>query len=251
MNWREEKQELGREIIIRLYQEGMIKTWYRHEPKGWMLISGLWSPFYIQLRTLTSYPELLGKIGIAFGKIIKAECPEVNRIIGIATTGIPIASAVTYKTDMPSCFTRKLEGLKSIEDFDRFIKTYGEHSMIEGVLEDGDSVGLVDDLVTKFDTKLIALKQLEFELKVRKLARVICNHIIVILDREQGGTEAAKQYGKELHSLIPFKSQGSPWLKESFEPEEYEVITDYLDNPQKYQDLKIRAELAEFARVRS
>ncbi len=247
MSWHDEKEDLGKEIIRALYDHGMIKTWFKDNPHGWTLVSGIWSPLYIQLRPLSSYPELLKNVGYALGSLLKEECKEVNRIIGVATSGIPIATAISIVANIPSCFTRKLEGVRSLEDFNRFVKTYGEHSMIEGILEDGDTVGLVDDLVTRFDSKMIALKQLEFELKVRGLTRVTCSDIIVLLDREQGAQALAKEYGIALHSLIPFRSKGVSWLKDVFADYEYEVIVDYLQDSEKYQDPHVKEELFDIA----
>ena len=247
MSWREEKENVGKELIRALYKRGMIKTWFRDNPQGWTLVSGLWSPLYIQLRPLSSYPELLKKVGDALGRLIKAECSAVNRIIGVATAGIPIATAISLAANIPSCFTRKLEGVRSLDDFNKFVKGYGEHSMIEGVLEDGDTVGIVDDLVTKFDSKVLAIKQLEFERKVRGLKDVKCSDVIVVLDREQGANAIARDCGMELHSLIPFMSEGMMWLKDVLADQEYEVIVDYLRDTEKYQDSHVQAELSEIA----
>jgi orotate phosphoribosyltransferase len=247
MSWGEEKEDTGKEIIRALYENGMIKTWFRDNPQGWTLVSGIWSPLYIQLRPLSSYPELLKKVGYALGSLIKEECNDVNRIIGVATAGIPIATAISLEANIPSCFTRKLEGVRSLEDFNNFVKRYGEHSMIEGVLKDGDKVGIVDDLVTKFDSKVLAIKQLEFELNVRELTNVTCSDVIVILDREQGAKEIAKEYGIEMHCLIPFMSKGIAWLKDVLADQEYEVIIDYLYDAEKYQESRVQAELSDIA----
>jgi orotate phosphoribosyltransferase len=119
--------------------------------------------------------------------------------------------------------------------------------MIEGILEDGDTIGIVDDLVTKFDSKVLAIKQLEFELTVRGLKHVTCSDVIVVMDREQGAIEIAREYGMELHSLIPFMSKGVPWLKNILADQEYEVIVDYLHDSKKYQDPHVQAELSEIA----
>ena len=135
------------------------------------------------------------------------------------------------------------------ENFDSFIKKYGEHSMVEGVLNEGDTVGIIDDLVTKFDSKLIAIKQLELELRVRNLKKVKCSDIIVLFDREQGAEKAAEDYGLNLHSLIPFRSKGLEWLKEELSNREYEVIIDYLDDNKKYQNPEKKKELYDIARI--
>jgi len=242
------KEGLGKEIILELYQKGMIKTWYRDKPDGWTLISGIWSPFYIQLRLLPSYPILLKKVGHALGELIKEECKTINRIIGVANAGIPISSAISIVEGIPSCYSRKLEGIKSIESFNDHIKKYGEHSMIEGILNEGDRIGIIDDLVTKFDSKLIAIKQLELEIKLRKLKNVKCSDIIVLFDREQGAEKSSKDYGIKLHSLIPFMSKGLNWLKEEITTKEYEVIIDYLRNNKKYQNSDLKKKLYDVAK---
>jgi orotate phosphoribosyltransferase len=247
MSWQEEKENLGRELIRALYENGMIKTWFRDNPHGWTLVSGIWSPLYIQLRPLSSYPDLLKKVGYALSTLIKEECEKLNRIIGVATAGIPIATAISLAGNIPSGFTRKLEGVRSLGDFNQFVKSYGEHSMIEGILADGDTVGIVDDLVTKFDSKVVALKQLEFEIKIRGLRNVKCSDVIVLLDREQGAQEIAKEYGVELRCLIPFRSKGVRWLKDVFGEHEYEVIEDYLRDHERYQDPRIQESLRTLA----
>ena len=122
---------------------------------------------------------------------------------------------------------------------------------IEGVLEDGDTVGIVDDLVTKFDSKVLALKQLEFESTRRGLKGVRCSDAIVVLDREQGANELAEEYDITLHCLIPFMSKGIVWLKDVLADREYEVIVDYLHDAESYQDPRVQAELFGFAMERS
>ncbi len=244
MSWPEEKRRIGGELVRALYHYGLIRTWYRDNPHGWTLISGLWSPLYIQLRPLSSYPELLRTVGGALGRLIAEECAALTRVIGVATAGIPIATAVSLMANIPSCFTRRLEGVRSLQDLNRYLEEYGEHSMVEGILENGDHVGIVDDLVTKFDSKVLALQQLDFELRRRGLHQVTCSDIIVVLDREQGATERAKDYAVRLHSLIPFRSQGIAGLKEVLADREYEVIRDYLQHAEHYQDPGVQAELA-------
>jgi uridine monophosphate synthetase len=236
MVWQEEKEELGKEITRLLYEKGLIKTWYRDNPDGWTLISGLWSPFYIQLRPLASYPELLRRVGYALGKIIKEECKAVNKVVGVAMTGIPIAC--TLQGDLPALWTRKI-GARSLDEFKKNIRSYGEHRLVEGELENGDQIAVIDDLATKFDSKLVAIEQIRYETKKRGL-KVECNEVVVLLDREQGAADVARQNGISFHSLIPFKLKGVKWLKPSLSEIEYEVITEYLRDNDKYQDTEVQ-----------
>ncbi len=80
-----------------------------------------------------------------------------------------------------------------------------------------------------------------------KNVNVICNDVVVILDREQGAKEKAQSKGMVLKSLIPFKSKGVLWLKELMAPTEYEILIDYLKDEQKYQDPKIQEQLRNIA----
>lgn len=243
MTWEDEKEELGKEITCLLYEKGLIKTWYRDNPRGWTLVSGLWSPFYIQLRPLASYPELLEKVGYALGKIIKEECEDVNKVVGVAMTGIPIASAIAILAGIPSLWTRKID-VRSLDDFKKYIQSYGEHTLVEGEFGEGDRIAVIDDLATKFDSKLVAIEQIRHEAKKNGLT-VECKDVVVLLDREQGAAEVAAQHGILFYSLIPFKSKGIEWLKNSLSEIEYEVLTEYLRDEKKYQDAEVQKELYE------
>jgi orotate phosphoribosyltransferase len=248
MEWEEEKEKLGKEIIGMLYDAGMVKTWYRDRPKGWTLHSGLWSPVYVNLRMLGSYPEVFAKVGYALGCVMKEECPEANKVVGIATAGVPISSAVGLKAGYPSGYTRKIEGVKTPEEFREKINQYGQHSMIEGEFKHGDNVVLVDDLVTRLTSKLIAVEQFRAEMD-RKKIKAVTDKILVLLDREQGAQQMAAENNLKLFSLIPFKTKGIRWLKEKFSEIEYEVISDYLNNPEKYQEEFIQKELKKKAEM--
>lgn len=232
----------GKEIVVDLYKHGLIKTWLRDKKEGWKLVSGLWSPFYIQLRCLPSYPGLLMKIGEAMGEMIKEKC-NVNKILGIAMAGIPIATSISIIHKIPLCYTRKLESVSVLELQDK-ISRYGEHALVEGELKDGDTFVAVDDLVTKFDSKIIAIEQLKKEAEKRK-CDITCKDVAVLIDREQGGKETARKFGIRLHALIPFKQKGIEWLKEHLSPLEYEIIKDYLKNPERYQDESDRKKILE------
>ncbi|MBC7080931.1 MAG: hypothetical protein H5T44_01585 [Thermoplasmatales archaeon] len=207
-----------REIFIEFYKRGLIKTWKRDRPEGWILLSGIWSPFYIQFRNLPSHPDLLNFSGKLIAEKIKG---KGNKILGIAMAGIPIATSVSLHSMLPMCYTRKDSA------------SYGEHSLVEGEIKDGDNFIAIDDVVTKFDSKLNAIKQLEEEAKKRN-CKIKCENVAVIIDRQQGAEETANKYGVKIHSLIKFKDN-IEWLREEMSEEEYELISDYLENPEKYQ----------------
>ena len=227
---------LKTDIIREIYLNRLILTATRDKPKGWQLISGLWSPFYIQLRVLSSFPDTLEKVGTALARLLEEQAPHVNRLVGVAFAGVPIATITSIKSRTPACHTRKITGVRTQEDFEKTLAQHGQHSLLEGIIKDGDSLCLVDDLVTGMNSKLIARSQVLVEVKKRGLQDVKCDDVAVVLDRQQGAEQIAKKSGLRLHSLIKFVDEGLPLIKPLMEPAEHELIFDYLKNPSKYKN---------------
>ena len=247
MTWANEKEEAAKEVLILLYQHRMIRTFYRDRPQGWTLVSGLYSPLYIQLRPLASYPEVFEKVCRSMARMAREEAPEINRIIGIAMAGVPIAAGMGLAGGIPAGFTRKMENVKSAAAFQEAITRYGEHSLLEGELLPGDRIALVDDLVTRFDSKEVALEQVRYEIGKRELSDMECRKVIVVLDRQQGGAEAARKQGIELLSLISFKTAGLALLEDVMHKTEWETLKHYLDDAEYFQKEEIQKELAKSA----
>ncbi len=89
--------------------------------------------------------------------------PQVNRIVGVYLAGIPIACSVTIASGIPSCYGRNLEDIKTKAAFNEHlakikgkVNAHGHHSLVEGDFCEGDHIAIIDDLATKFDTKLVA-----------------------------------------------------------------------------------------------
>ncbi len=235
------------EILKLLYEYRMIRTFYRDKPEGWTLMSGLYSPLYIQLRPLVSYPSVFQKVCESLTEVLREEAPDITKIVGIAMAGVPLVAGIAVAGSVPAAFTRKMEKVKSLEDFRYQIQSYGEHALVEGEINDNERLALVDDLVTRFDSKLIALEQVKSELVRRGVQGVRCDTVVVVLDREQGGAESASSNNLNLISLIQFKTLGLKYLKSYMNDFEWRVICDYLDQPEKYQDKSKQMEVAEKA----
>lgn len=244
MDWEIEKEETSKKIIKLLYESGMIKTWYKDKNDGWTLFSGLWSPIYINLRSIASKPNsytILKEVGSALGHIVSNNT-NANKIVGVSMAGIPLAVATTMCSGIPSCFTRKVNK-------DGKIESYGEKDLIEGELCEGDELVILDDLVTKFSSKFEALRQIKQVAKSKKL-NVKCSDVVVLIDRGQGAKEIAAEHDLNLFSLIDFKENGIEYLKPNLSDIEYSVITDYLENEEKYQQKEIQETIIRLAQIR-
>lgn len=108
------------------------------------LTSGRRSPVYVDCRRLISYPKIRYRIVIRFAEIVAAKIgvKEVDVIAGGETAGIPYAAFLAVKLNKPMVYVRKTP------------KGHGRSAQIEGVLNQGDRVLLVEDLVTDGESKL-------------------------------------------------------------------------------------------------
>ena len=150
------------------------------------LASGIKSSIYVNLRVVPSYPESFAIIIEELSKVVKKIKPDV--VAGAETAGIPLAAAISLKTKIPMIYVRKRP------------KGYGMNQLIEGELEKGKKVVLVDDMATNAFSKLAFIEGI-------RQAGGIVNDVVIVLDREQGGAEALAKENVKLHSLITLKEQ--------------------------------------------
>jgi len=214
-----------------IYENRMLLTSVRDNPEGWTLHSGLWSPFYIQLRILSSFPETLKKVGQALGTLVMEDAPHINRLVGVAFAGIPIATAMSLSTGIPACHTRKIVGVRTEQELQEEIKRYGQHAFLEGDVKDGDALCLVDDLVTGMESKLVARGQVIAELEKRGVSDFTVDDIAVVVDRQQGARKRADELKINLHTLINLVDEGLILIKDRMTDEEFIMVSDYLADP--------------------
>lgn len=248
---------LAENILIDLYRQGFVQTIYntkseRHQREGWELKSGLWSPWFLNLRPLGDSPELASNISWAMNDMIRERVPGLTRMVGIEMAGVPLVSMTGTAGEnlnhyIPYAYTRPLpkgakprtpELAKAFLSNIALDEEYGQKELVEGTLRSGDVLCITDDMVTNFGSKLIARYIIEHELRRRGIEResVQINDVAVVLDREQGGDQEAEKYSMRLHSLIKFKTRGLEYLEEPMHPEEFALIADYQQNPDRYQD---------------
>ncbi len=150
-----------------------------------LLSKGKWSSYYIDLRIIPSFPGAFRRVGEIYVELANNVVNAKNflRVAGIPTAGIPFASLLAFFLSKPYLYVRKA------------IKTHGRQRRVEGILHPGDSVLLVDDLITSGTTLLEAVDAIKSEGGVVK-------HALVLIDRQEGGEETLEKEGIKLHSLI-------------------------------------------------
>jgi orotate phosphoribosyltransferase len=104
------------------------------EPFTWA--SGIKSPIYCDNRLTLSYPKVRRKIEKALKRAIEKEYPACEALYGTSTAGIPHAAIVAQMMRLPMGYVRGGE------------KSHGRNNRIEGKLEQGQKVVVVEDLIS-------------------------------------------------------------------------------------------------------
>ena len=149
------------------------------------LSGGRLSPYYIDLRIIPSFPEVFRRVTNFYVDIVLNDIgpDRITRIAGIPTAGISLASVLAYSLKKPFLYVRKEE------------KTYGRERRVEGILNPGDRVLLVDDLITTGGNLISAAKAILSE-------GGIVEDALVLIDREEGGKKSLEENGMNLHYLL-------------------------------------------------
>lgn len=144
------------------------------------LASGQKSNYYIDIKRASTRPEILSLIAEMMAARIN-ERPD--RIAGVVLGSIPLATALSLRTGIPLLMVRKER------------KDHGTGSAIEGDLEEGMEVLVVEDVITSASSAIAAVKQLREN-------GATANKVMAVVDREVGGREALAAEGIELDALL-------------------------------------------------
>jgi orotate phosphoribosyltransferase/uridine monophosphate synthetase len=182
--------------------------------------SAVSSPVFVNPKVLISNPTALR----VASKLMQQEIdlaqslrrPRVHPfsvVAGVPVGGLLLASAYSLETNIPLIYARtRPEGT-------------GKRG-IEGHFNQGDSVLLIDDLITRGSSILETTALLEENgLKVRD--------VIVLIDREHGAVERLHRHGYNLISILKLDVMLTHYMSRSLISEEtYRTCAEYLRNKQ-------------------
>jgi uridine monophosphate synthetase len=197
-------------LCLRLAEIGAIKFGL------FTLKSGLKSPIYIDLRVLVSFPTTLNEVALALKEL--ALPLSFDRLAGIPYSGLTLAVALSLVSNKPLIYSRKET------------KDYGTKKKIEGLFNEGETVLVVDDLITTGESKFEAVE-------VFKEAGLKVKDIVVLIDREQGGKEQLKKKGISLHSFLTVTEYLEILRKHNkLSEQEFKETSAYFKDPEKWQE---------------
>ena len=166
----------SKDYLIKLLKENEVFL------KGdFTLSSGKKSDYYINMKKAITEPEILSTIAKLISELIAED--GIDKVAGPALGAVPIATAVSLESEIPLLMIRKEK------------KGYGTSKLIEGELNEGDNVIVVEDVSTTGGSLLKAIKAIQDNGGNVKRA-------FVVVDRQEGAIEEFEKEGIALEPLI-------------------------------------------------
>ncbi|MFP4030774.1 MAG: orotate phosphoribosyltransferase [Desulfococcaceae bacterium] len=174
--------ELKTELIDRLCRKSFQ---YSAEPT-FRLVSGRTSHFYVNCKPTTLSPRGMVLTGNLMAEALADA--EISAVGGLTFGADPIAVATAFASELAG------RGLKAFSIRKRQ-KDHGIVRWIEGDMEPGERVAVIDDVATTGGSTIKAVERARSEgLEVVRA--------VVLVDRQEGGMEAIRAAVPDAHALI-------------------------------------------------
>jgi len=142
VNYHEEAKQIANQLL-------QIKAIILQPNNPFTWASGWKSPIYCDNRKTLSFPNIRTHIRMKICEIIKEKYPHVNVIAGVATGGIAIGCLIAEELGLPFIYVRSSN------------KEHGKQNLIEGYYDSGQSVVVIEDLISSGNSSLAAVKALK------------------------------------------------------------------------------------------
>ncbi|NWJ49717.1 MAG: orotate phosphoribosyltransferase [Bacteroidetes bacterium] len=188
-----------------------------NKPFTWA--SGLKSPIYCDNRKTLSYPKVRTYIRQEFVKLINEAFGTVDVVAGVATGAIAQGALVAQEMGLPFVYVRSSK------------KGHGLDNQIEGVIESGQSVIVVEDLVSTGQSSLAAVHALrEAGCNVKGMVAIFSYNLKV-------AEENFKAAGCILNTLTDYehlikRAHEQEYIKEA----DLKSLVEWRENPQSWSD---------------
>ena len=150
------------------------------------LRSGRKSNYYLDKYRFETQPDVLAALGRMLADRVTV---DTDRIAGAELGAVPLAAAAGMAANKPFVFIRNQK------------KDYGTAKQIEGVLEPGETVMIVEDVLTTGGQVLEAVK-------THQDAGAKIERIVAVIDRLEGARENIEKAGLVFESLFTSKDLG-------------------------------------------
>jgi orotate phosphoribosyltransferase len=145
-----------------------------------LLRSGRKSNYYLDKYRFETQPDVLIELGKLFAEKVTA---KVDRIAGAELGAVPLAAAAAMASGKPFVIVRNQK------------KDYGTSKLVEGILNAGETVLIVEDVLTTGGQVLEAAKSL-------KDAGAKIDRIVAVIDRLEGARQNIESAGYLFEALF-------------------------------------------------
>ncbi|TDM50925.1 orotate phosphoribosyltransferase [Macrococcoides goetzii] len=174
---------LSKNIAKSLLEIGAVSL-QPNDPFTWS--SGIKSPIYCDNRLTMSYPEVRDEIAEGLKTLIEEHFSEVEVLAGTATAGIPHAAYVSQKMNLPMSYVRSSS------------KKHGKGNQIEGKVEAGQKVVVVEDLISTGGSAIDAADALKAH------GAEVLGIVAIFSYQLSKGKERLRESGYEYYTLSDF-----------------------------------------------
>lgn len=182
------------------------------EPFTWA--SGIKSPIYCDNRLVLSAPEVREIVESGIAETVKKYYPEAKSLMGTSTAGIAHAAIAAYKLGMPMGYVRGKA------------KDHGRNNQIEGRLEPGDKVVVIEDLISTAGSAIECVEAL------REAGAEVLGIVSIFTYGMKKGLDRMAEAGIENHSLSDLDTLVKVAVEEGYIKEEDEMkLLKFRDNP--------------------
>src|SRR3990170_3341488 len=178
------------------------------------------SPVYVNLRLLISNPRALARAARVMNEEVQTRqamlhnpLKEFHRVCGIPFGGLHLATAFALRSRVPMVYVHPAK------------ERNGNRLWVEGRFEPGETVLLIDDLVTSGGGII------ETAAFLKANANLTVRDVLVLLDRQEGAREQLKAHGYNLISILGLEPLLNYLMASGLiEEENYERSIEYIQS---------------------
>lgn len=182
------------------------------EPFTWA--SGIKSPVYCDNRLTLTAPEVRTDVEKGLAELVKEYYPEAEVLMGTSTAGIAHAAITAHLLDMPMGYVRS------------GAKDHGRKNQIEGRLEKGQKVVVVEDLISTGGSVIEVVNVL------REAGAEVLGVVSIFTYGMQKGLDRLKEADVKNVSLTDFDHIAEVAAQEGYiKPEDIKKLIAFRNNP--------------------
>lgn len=189
------------------------------DPFTWS--SGLVAPIYCDNRRTIAYPRVRRVIRDGFAEIVTGRTLGSSTIAGTATAGIPHAAWLADQLDVPMAYVRSSA------------KEHGQGEQIEGRIEPGEEVIVVEDLISTGGSALGAVEALRRAGATVEAVLSIFTYGLDVAD------EAFREADVPLHVLSDFATLLEVAReRDDLSEEDLDLLRTWRDDPEAWSEAR-------------